>query len=1012
MNALHASDFDRFHQAIHGYPPFSWQVRLLHQVLENKAWPKVLDLPTGSGKTTCIDIALFLIAITAEDRPRWCPRRIAMIVDRRVVVDQVAKRGQKLRDGLIKSGDPVVLEVARRLNGVQQNSLANDEDAEPLGVFTLRGGMPRDDSWARLPHQPLIIASTVDQLGSRLLMQGYGVSPRMSPIHAGLAANDILILLDEVHLSIPFAQTLQQVDEMRKRWEVSPSKTAPFDVVMLSATPNPQVKDDLFRLLPEEREGDGVLAKRLRVSKPATLHEVPNREALEAKATDLAKQSLDHHSTVLVVMNRVASALTVYKRLQRELKEKATDVILMTGRMRPLDRDDLLAEILPRVTTNADRTPSEKKLVVVGTQCVEAGADFDFDALVSEAASLDALRQRFGRVNRAARPHPANGHIIRDKSVDDDPVYGESLARTFKWMKANSTEKRPIDFGISSLVLPPDDQLVEMIPKARSAPELLPAYLDAWAETSATRLHLPEVSLWLHGPESEHPNVQVIWRADLSRNAFNANDSELKKAGRDRALLKAIAGIPPSSLEAVAIPLLAARSWLAGLNSPESASDLSPDIHDVEGVTSPESREDQATRPESSAKASNFLRWRDDVLERASSFEIMPGDTVVVPAVLGGLTAGSFDPTATDAVKDLAERASLLGRGRPVLRLHSSVLADLGLPVQWHESEDALADIRQTPEGDGSHWRKVLLQLLRRYSTKCELVGPLEAKWKILRGRPVRAAQLRELLLSLRSEESGKAEADEVEIGADLSTDPEASSFVGCKVLLSNHSRDVERFAGNFARSCGLDEEKQRDFRLAGWLHDIGKSDRRFQIYLRGGSEMALLRDSEALAKSEMPPDAKAERDRARRLSGYPAGERHELLSWRMAKNPAAELCRFASDWDLVLHLVSSHHGWCRPLPPLAAESSAPLVEPPPLRSDEFGVLSTPKTQAGPAAPNELHELTERWDRLIQRYGWWQLCWFEAIFRLADHRASEWEESAAESPSTESKQSRTKAGHP
>ncbi len=34
---------------------------------------------------------------------------------------------------------------------------------EPLGVFTLRGGMPKDDGWARTPDQPLVIASTVDQ---------------------------------------------------------------------------------------------------------------------------------------------------------------------------------------------------------------------------------------------------------------------------------------------------------------------------------------------------------------------------------------------------------------------------------------------------------------------------------------------------------------------------------------------------------------------------------------------------------------------------------------------------------------------------------------------------------------------------------------------------------------------------------------------------------------------------------------------------------------------------------
>ena len=162
--SLSVDDFDAFHVDVHGVGKhaFGWQTRLLEKIVKDRAWPRVLDLPTGVGKTTCIDIALFALALDAQEKAttRWCPRRIAMVVDRRIVVDQVAERGRKLLRALVdKDAKPVVRGVAARLRSLSKQS------EEPLGVYTLRGGMPKDDGWARTPDQPLILASTVDHLG-------------------------------------------------------------------------------------------------------------------------------------------------------------------------------------------------------------------------------------------------------------------------------------------------------------------------------------------------------------------------------------------------------------------------------------------------------------------------------------------------------------------------------------------------------------------------------------------------------------------------------------------------------------------------------------------------------------------------------------------------------------------------------------------------------------------------------------------------------------------------------
>ncbi len=229
---LSAADFSAFFEAVWGFSPFPWQQNLLASLADeggNGAWPSILALPTGVGKTAAIDIAVFHLAIEAAKGARRAPLRIAYVVDRRLIVDDAHARAQRLCEALVWSllddagatalagaqpdlssalrrvrAEPVVRAAALRLAG-----LARGEP--PLLARALRGGAPREDDWARTPTQPTILCSTVDQVGSRLLFRGYGISERMRPVHAGLIGSDCLILLDEAHLSEPFRQSLRAI---------------------------------------------------------------------------------------------------------------------------------------------------------------------------------------------------------------------------------------------------------------------------------------------------------------------------------------------------------------------------------------------------------------------------------------------------------------------------------------------------------------------------------------------------------------------------------------------------------------------------------------------------------------------------------------------------------------------------------------------------------------------------------------------------------------------------------
>ena len=196
--------FAELYRALNGRDPFPWQRRLAEQVAATEQWPAEVGVPTGLGKTACLDIAVWWLASQADRAPvdRTAPTRIWWVVNRRLLVDSTAEHAEGIAraftdpDSANVEGQDreVVARVAQRLG-----SLSAAPGASPLEVIRLRGGVssrtPTD------PSRPAILLCTLPMYGSRLLFRGYGSNQRLRVVDAAMAGTDSLVLLDEAHLA-------------------------------------------------------------------------------------------------------------------------------------------------------------------------------------------------------------------------------------------------------------------------------------------------------------------------------------------------------------------------------------------------------------------------------------------------------------------------------------------------------------------------------------------------------------------------------------------------------------------------------------------------------------------------------------------------------------------------------------------------------------------------------------------------------------------------------------------
>lgn len=926
------TSFDEFFGELWQRPPLPWQSRLAGQVRSDRSWPSLVNLPTGLGKTACIDIAVWAMAADAAAAPdqRWHPTRIWYVVNRRLLVDTAYDRAAAIARRLAEPGTSVSL--AAVADALRSRRPAGDRST-PLQLARFRGGAELDPR-PRDPCQPAFISATVAMFASRWLFSGYGTSRSMRPVDAALAGTDSLILLDEAHLAMPLlrmADPLAACDAVAGDPPLLGRRGRP-QWCSLTATGMPTA--DAFML--DERDlGHPIVRQRVAAAKPASVVDAPKAGCLAAALADEATGLLGEQRgrSCLVFANRPTTARKVFELVAAR---EDHDVVLLTGQIRPSDAAGVVRRLLDPGTgipSGERRQTDRPPLVVVATQTLEVGADVSADYLVSEVPGRRALIQRLGRVNRLGeQPWAAVRLVPGDLG---SPLYGDEPGAV-----ADLLGSGEVDLGPSKAT----ELLGGGVDGQVRAPELLPWLVWEWVKTTNPPLDRAPAERYFD-PDDRVATVGMCWRTSVPPSGCLLDP-------------------PVAADETVELPLGAAISALSQLAS--------------EGVAIHRLDTDRAGLVQVP-----FRQRGND-----GSLDLRSGDTLVLPVTAGRYDQYGWAPDHRGPVADLS-----LGRASMVLVDVNALAAGCASEIR-SEVAAFVGNVRRAAEevlADGGDLDSISDTATTLVEALVERLGDLDGAevpgWLLrLLGRAASAARI---VPWPRTAPDGDPPLV-LGLGLVAETEPEAQSaidimddlsFLGpaaaAPAELASHLLLVGTLAGEYATSLGLPPRVVDAVRLAGRWHDCGKEDPRFQRWLRGTRQEAPL-----LAKSTYDPRL---RERHRVAAGWPRGGRHEVLSaraaaQRLATGRPASNPDPAVDADLVVHLIAAHHGGGRP----ACTSVDGAAGPP--------VLVTCGDAPSVTVDGDLssHDRSQpaRFRRLCECYGYWGLALLEAIVRQADHTAS------------------------
>ena len=928
--------FGEFFEALWGYPPFPWQSRLAE--LAAHGWPEAVTVPTGLGKTACVEIAIWTLAAQADRQPsdRTAATRLWWVVNRRALVDDTYEHALSISTKIERAGAGPLVQTAERLRCIAGD---HEEGWPVIEVLRLRSGHSRNRP--RNMAAPAIICSTVPMYGSRLLFRGHGAGRYTWSVDAALAGSDSLVILDEAHIAQPLASLLRDLaswsesDERAKKDQtllaarphtavnaVLPEVRCTPRLVSVSATTDsehhPFEIDDADRRHP-------IVGKRLTAAKPLSV--VASRGPAAEMLAKQVVSSAGHFTRALVFANSPSTAREAARRLREAAQARRAagmgdfEVILATGRMRGAEAEAAARRTRHRLGCASAATTHAT--VVVATQTLEVGADLDADFLVTEKCGASAIVQRLGRLNRLGRFARARAVLV-DTRAKDDPTAGlyPEANEVVDALRAAAGKTGAVDCGpeairkvLTGVSVPAD---------ADEVPVLSEALLWEWVKTTSPPTGEAPVEAFYAGYRQLSMTAEVVWRAHI----------------------------------------------------PEPGESLWPPLRADETVET--SLRDARTLIEDHPELIRVLSDDARSIEIADAARVRPGSVLIVPTSIGCLDAdGHWDRDSIGTVSDV----SILSWGLPLTRAtFEAVFGEVTAlsKALLRAMEDDEADVSEIHAAAAAFSTSLLeaqtptayVAYVDRWN---EMLSALAAEGarRSKEGKPVVAAldSPTPRLLLPRGPVSVTGADDGLSF---LEGDGEVR-------YLDVHSADTARRARLAAAAIGVPDDLARIVEQAGSFHDLGKADERFQRWLNPRYASG----DRLMAKSISP---RWMRGQLRRRAGYPFGGRHEEHSRRIVAAWLGATRHGLSDEeaDLLLHLVVAHHGRGRPL--LAGVNDA--------TASSFAKIYCETPDGTPVEVSASLDSTDwehpaRFARLNRRHGPWGLAALEALLRLADWESSQ-----------------------